>query len=121
VRQDVAAGLVSAERARSVYGVPIGQDDTATQALRTAMAAERGARPAFDFGPGRTAWEKIYGVAAEHIAAWMPSLPEGVRRHAQAAVYQHLRETGPGPYDRAATERVIRFVEEKFPRRAAAS
>ncbi len=57
VGEDVAAGLVSPERARSVYGVAIGQDAAATQALRHAMSAERGARPAFDFGPGRDAWE----------------------------------------------------------------
>jgi N-methylhydantoinase B len=117
VREDVAAGLVSPERARSVYGVAIGQDDAATQALRHAMSAERGARPAFDFGPGRDAWEGLYGAAAECIAAWLPTLPEGVRRHAQAEVYQRLQESAPGPYDSAATERAIRVVEDNLPRR----
>jgi N-methylhydantoinase B len=119
VRQDVDAGLVSAERARSVYGVALGQDDAATQALRHAMSAERGARPAFDFGPGRDAWEGQYGVAAECIAAWLPALPEGVRRHAQAGVYQRLRASGPGPYDSAATQQAIRVVEDNLPRRIA--
>jgi N-methylhydantoinase B len=117
VREDVAAGLVSPERARGVYGVAIGQDDAATQALRHAMSAERGARPAFDFGPGRDAWEGLYGAAAECIAAWLPTLPEGVRRHAQAEVYQRLQESAPGPYDSAATERAIRVVENNLPRR----
>jgi N-methylhydantoinase B len=119
VREDVAAGLVSPERARSIYGVAIGQDDAVTQALRHAMAAERGARPAFDFGPGRDAWESRYGVAAECIAAWLPTLPEGVRRHAQAEVYQRLRESAPGPYDGAATQQAIHVVEENLPRRIA--
>jgi N-methylhydantoinase B len=119
VREDVAAGLVSAERARSVYGVAIGQDDAATQALRHAMSAERGARPAFDFGPGRNAWEGRYGVAAECIAAWLPTLPEGVRRHAQAEVYQRLRDSAPGPYDSTATEQAMRVVEQNLPRRIA--
>jgi N-methylhydantoinase B len=117
VRDDVAAGLVSPERARSVYGVAIGQDAAATQALRHAMSAERGARPAFDFGPGRDAWEGQYGAAAECIAAWLPTLPEGVRRHAQAEVYQRLRDSAPGPYDSAATEQAIRVVEGNLPRR----
>jgi N-methylhydantoinase B len=120
VREDVDAGLVSPDRARTVYGVALDEDDKATQALRAAIAVERRARPQFDFGPGRTAWEEIYGVAAERIAAWLPSLPEGVRREAQAQIYQHLQETGPGPYDGAVTERVIRIVEEKLPRKTAA-
>jgi len=120
VRQDVAAGLVSPERARSIYGVAIGQGDAATPDLRKAIAAECSARPAFDFGPGRNEWEGIYGVAAEGIAAWLPTLPEGVRRHAQAEVYQHLRATGPGPYDDARTDQVIRIVEEKLVRKTAA-
>ena len=36
--------------------------------------------------------------AAERIAAWLPSLPVGLRRYAQAHAYQRLRATGPGPY-----------------------
>jgi N-methylhydantoinase B len=117
VREDVAAGLVSPERARSVYGVAIDQDDAATQALRHAMSAERSARPAFDFGPGRDAWESRYGVAAECIAEWLPTLPEGVRRHAQAEVYQRLQDSALGHYDTAATEQAIRVVEGNLPRR----
>ena len=52
------------------------------------MAAQRGAPPAFDFGPGRGAWEATYGTAAERIADWLPMLAEGMRRHAQAEVYR---------------------------------
>jgi N-methylhydantoinase B len=119
VRQDVAAGLVSPDRARAVYGVAVDEDEATTRARRAAMEAKRYARPYFDFGPGRTAWEDVYGAAAERIAAWLPTLPEGVRREAQGQIYQHLRETGPGPYDNAATEQVIRMVEEKLPRETA--
>ncbi len=118
VVQDVEAGLVSPERARSVYGVVIADGDlqeSETQALRKSMTADGGARSAFDFGPGRGAWEQTYGVAAETIAAWLPSLAEGVRRHAQAEVYQQLREAGSGPYDSAATQRAIRVVETRLP------
>jgi N-methylhydantoinase B len=118
VAQDVAAGLVSPERARTVYGVviaPSGLRAAETRTLRSAMATQRGARPAFDFGPGRSVWEAIHGVAVQRIAAWLPTLPEGVRRHAQAEVHRHLHETGPGPYDSAATEQAIRIVAEALP------
>ena len=42
---------------------------------------------------GARAW-----LAAERIAAWLPSLPVGVRRYAQAHAYQALHASGPGPY-----------------------
>jgi hypothetical protein len=109
--------LLSPERARDVYGVRPADDAAATHALRQTMAAERGARPAFDFGPGRDAWETKFGVAAETIAAWLPSLPEGVRRHAQVEVYRRLAYIGTGPYDASATHDVIRAVAAKLPKR----
>ena len=40
----------------------------------------------------------MHGLAAERIAAWLPSLPVAVRRYAQATVYRQLHEAGPGPY-----------------------
>jgi hypothetical protein len=104
-----------------VYGVAIADGDVAaseTTALRANIATQRATRPAFDFGPGRSAWEATYGVAAEHIAAWLPTLAEGVRRHAQAEVYHQLRESGPGPYDGAATEQAMQLVETKLPANA---
>ena len=82
VVNDVAAGLVTIERARTVYGVIIAQGAVQameTHACRAELAAARGALPAFDFGPGRSAWEAIYGAAAERIAAW---LPDAARRRA---------------------------------------
>jgi N-methylhydantoinase B len=118
VAQDVAAGLVSLLRARSVYGVVFadGAVQTAeTRALRSERAMSRGTLSAFDFGPGRRTWEASFGTAADRIAAWLPSLPEGVRRHAQSAVYQRLQDSGPGPHDAAATERAIGAVAATLP------
>ena len=115
---DVAAGLVTTERARAVYGVIIAQgalQTIETQACREDLAAARGILPAFDFGPGRSAWEATYGAAAERIAVWLPVLPEGVRRYAQAEVYQCLRQSGPGPYDDAATQLAIARVAAALP------
>ena len=98
VATDVAAGLVSVERARDVYGVAItagALDQAATAALRR---RPRDVSDGFDFGPARGEWERAHGVAAERIAAWLPTLPVAVRRYAQAEAYRHLHETGPGPY-----------------------
>jgi N-methylhydantoinase B len=50
VERDVAFGLVSPEKARSSYGVVVG-DAAATEAERTRQRTERGDAPAFDFGP----------------------------------------------------------------------
>jgi N-methylhydantoinase B len=99
VAADVAAGLVSPERASEVYGVRLNGagavEAAATAALR---GRKRPARDGFDFGPARTAWERVHGEAAERIAAWLPSLPVAVRRHAQGEAYRHLHGAGPGPY-----------------------
>ncbi|HYZ23403.1 MAG TPA: hydantoinase B/oxoprolinase family protein, partial [Rhodopila sp.] len=118
VAQDVAAGLVSSERARNIYGVVLGPDGirpAETQALRIELAATRGARPTFDYGPGRTAWEAAYGAAMRDVAAWLPHLPEGVRRYAQAEVYRLLQEAGPGPHGRDAAQRAIQAVSATLP------
>ena len=117
VLQDVANGLISPERARSVYGVVVsdGQADAAeTQACRAGLAGSRRELPAFDFGPGRSAWEGTYGVAAKSIAEWLPTLSEGVRRHAQGEVYRTLRGIGPGPYGQSEADQAIRIVAEKL-------
>jgi N-methylhydantoinase B len=98
VATDVAAGLVSAERAREVYGVVTANgavDAKGTAALR---ARRRNVENGFDFGPARTEWERVHGIAAERIAAWLPGLPAAVRRYAQAELYRRLHESGPGPY-----------------------
>jgi hypothetical protein len=89
---------VSPERARDVYGVAItagALDATTTEALRR---RPRNVGRDFDFGPARGEWERVHGIAAERIADWLPGLPVAARRHAQAAAYRHLHDTGPGPY-----------------------
>src|SRR6185436_17336988 len=106
----VAAGLVSPERAREVYGVAIeagAVDEAATAALRR---RPRTAAGDFDFGPARSEWERRHAEAAERIAAWLPGLPVAVRRHAQAEVYHRLHTAGPGPYRTEAIETVLSAV-----------
>jgi N-methylhydantoinase B len=99
VAADVAAGLVSVERARAVYGVALSAAGTVDAAATVALRRrKRPARDGFDFGPARSEWEKIHGEAAERIAAWLPDLPVAVRRYAQGEAYRHLHQTGPGPY-----------------------
>jgi hypothetical protein len=97
----VVAGLVSSARARDVYGVVVtdGKVETAdSQALRERLRGTRLHEDIFDLGPAREEWERLHGVAAERIAAWLPSLPAGVRRYAQVEIYRHLHMTGRGPY-----------------------
>ncbi len=98
VARDVAAGLVSCERARDVYGVAFDGDEAdlaETARLRNCQRATGD----FDFGQARGEWERVHGLAADQIAAWLPSLPVGVRRYAQMHAYQALHARGAGPYD----------------------
>jgi N-methylhydantoinase B len=110
VAQDVAAGLVSATRAREIYGVVLHDgavDAPATARLRQEFRPSEAAAGTYDFGPGRSEWERVHGLAAGLIADWLPSLPAGVRRYAQAQTYRRLHETGPGPYEAPSVQRVL--------------
>ncbi|HTW70388.1 MAG TPA: hydantoinase B/oxoprolinase family protein [Acetobacteraceae bacterium] len=110
VAADVIAGLVSSARARDTYGVALHDgvvDESATARHRDELRAARGAAPMFDFGPGRSEWERVHGTAAQLIADWLPSLPIGVRRYAQGQVYRRLHESGPGPYDAPLVQDVL--------------
>jgi N-methylhydantoinase B len=98
VARDVAAGLVSRERAGDVYGVAIDGDAVDLAATERLRNCQRAAGD-FDFGQARGEWERVHGLAADRIAAWLPSLPVGVRRYAQAHAYQALHARGAGPYD----------------------
>ncbi|HME22771.1 MAG TPA: hydantoinase B/oxoprolinase family protein [Acetobacteraceae bacterium] len=97
VARDVAAGLVSHERAREVYGVALDGDDVDREATARLRNRPR-ATADFDFGQARGEWERVHGLAADRIASWLPSLPVGVRRYAQAHAYQRLQANGCGPY-----------------------
>ena len=110
VARDVIAGLVSVARAHDLYGVVLADgavDEAATAQRREALRAGRGTPATYDFGPGRSEWERVHGTAAALIADWLPSLPLGVQRYAQARVYRHLHEAGPGPYDAAAVNNIL--------------
>jgi N-methylhydantoinase B len=118
VVRDVAAGLISGERATEVYGVVLdgdAVDEAATARLRGGQREPGG----FDFGAARSAWERVHGIAAERIAAWLPSLPVGVRRYAQAQAYQQLHGSGPGPYDADQVAAVIAGIETALQRTTA--
>jgi N-methylhydantoinase B len=113
VAADVVAGLVSLSRARDVYGVVLADgtvDEAATTRRREALRAARGPTPMFEFGPGRSEWERVHATAAELIAAWLPSLPLGVRRYAQGQVYRRLHELGPGPYEAPLVDDILSSV-----------
>jgi N-methylhydantoinase B len=97
VANDVKAGLVSRERAREIYGVALTGDEVDLPATEQLRALDH-ATQAIDFGSARSEWERVHGEAAASIAAWLPSLPAGVRRYAQSHAYQRLHAAGPGPY-----------------------
>ncbi len=121
VARDVAAGLVSITRARDVYGVVIGANGVVadeTQAARAQILSTRGPRTAFDFGAGRTAWQQRYGAAMQRVTEWLPTLPEGMRRYAQAEVYRQLQAAAPGPVDVALAEDAIAAVASTLPAHA---
>jgi N-methylhydantoinase B len=122
VAADVAAGLVSQQRARAVYGVVIGADGVRTEetrALRADLAAQSGRRPDFDYGPGRNGWEARYRAAMDRVSAWLPTLPPGMRRHAQAEVYRQLQRLPAPTVSAEAAEAAIRAVAATLPQRTA--
>jgi N-methylhydantoinase B len=113
VAGDVAAGLVSVARAEATYGVVLHEgavDAAATAGLRQDLAAAGAPKGSYDFGPGRSEWERVHGVAAGLIADRLPGISAGLRRHVQAQVYRRLHETGPGPYHAPDVERVLADV-----------
>jgi N-methylhydantoinase B len=109
VARDVAAGLVSRERARAVYGVALSGDAVDGEATAVLRRASREAA-AFDFGAARSEWERVHRVASERIADWLPTLAPGVRRYAQAQVYRRLKDLGAGPYEEAEVAEVIEVL-----------
>ncbi|HEY1794726.1 MAG TPA: hydantoinase B/oxoprolinase family protein [Stellaceae bacterium] len=116
VEADVANGLVSEERARSIYGVVPG-NAAATVTLR---ATARKSGDAFDFGGAREKWEHVHGAAAERIGGFLPTLPAAVRRYAQTEIYRRLHETGPGPYQGETIDAALAAVGAELGQRTEA-
>src|SRR5215207_468536 len=111
VMADIAAGLVSPERAREVYGVALANGAVDVEATAALRGRPRPVAPQFDFGPARSEWERVHGEAAERIAVWLPTLPVAVRRYAQAEAYRHLHQAGPGPYRADAISAALSAVD----------
>jgi N-methylhydantoinase B len=117
VLRDVEDGLVSAERARSVYAVAFADgavDTDATGKLRRAKATAVNGTVDFDFGPGRTAWVETYGAASERIATWLRSLQPNDRMYGKAQAYRRLEAIGEGPWSPAAVESVLQDLARTF-------
>lgn len=109
VLRDVLDGLVSRDRARSVYGVVITDGTIDTAATAALRAAPRATPAAFDYGPARTEWESKFGPAADAIRAWQWTLPQGLRHYARKKAHGILKSR-PGPYDDAAVQAAIAQV-----------
>jgi N-methylhydantoinase B len=60
VLRDVSAGFVSAEAARSEYGVVLEAGRLDAEATKGLRAAPRPAPPVYDLGPERTAWDRVF-------------------------------------------------------------
>lgn len=110
VAADVKNDLISLERARTVYGAVVGTDgsidEAASQDLRRKLRATE-TENAFDLGAGRRGWERRYGAAPMLLAQRLGELPPGLRRPAQAQVYQELDALGEGPHDDARVGQVV--------------
>jgi N-methylhydantoinase B len=118
VRRDVLDGLVSRERARSVYGVVLcGSeiDVTATAALRTGLPAHPG--DAVDFGSGRRDWEAAWGPAAEAIGDWLARLPARLRPAAKTTAWSEVKaRQAAGGWDRVQLAALLASLEPRFMR-----
>ncbi|MGE5203818.1 MAG: hydantoinase B/oxoprolinase family protein, partial [Acidobacteriota bacterium] len=114
VRRDVLDGLVSRERARSVYGVVL--DGAMVDAAATArVRADLGrAQPGIDLGPGRTDWEREWGHAAADVTAWLATLPPKLRGAAKEAAWIRLRARISGDWDAGALRALLKELTIDF-------
>jgi N-methylhydantoinase B len=117
VQRDVRDGLVSRKRARTVYGVVFGADlqvdAKATAALRrkAVVAVKPGV---FDLGPGRTAWERDWGVAYEAISDWIQDFPSIVRREAQERAFHAVRQRLRPACTRSQTLKLLKELSHEW-------
>ena len=114
VLADVAAGLVSADRAREAYAVVIDGDrvdETATAALRAAQRARKlgeaarrtrtlaiGAAVQFDFGPARREHERRWPPELQDaFIALLMSLPAPYRAYVRRTLHARAAALAAGP------------------------
>ncbi len=93
VLRDVVAGFVSVEAAGRDYGVVIraGAVDTAATQERRALRPDR---PAFDFGPERAAWERVFDDKTLcALSETLLKLPATIRAQTRRAL---IEEAVPG-------------------------
>jgi N-methylhydantoinase B len=94
VARDVALGYVGSEAAFRDYGAVIGDaglDEAASEARRRALRAERGPRPAFDFGPERDAWERVFDdPSMMRINALLMRLGPNVRSQRRRQLFERV-------------------------------
>jgi N-methylhydantoinase B len=95
VLNDVRNELVHLESARADYGVVITNDcvnEEATEALRAQLRAQRGAElPAFDFGPERDEFERVWTPALQDaILSETMALPTTMRNFLRTRLFARL-------------------------------
>ena len=105
-RMTLRRGSCRASVHASVYGVVLNGDAVDAPETARLRAGDRQTGE-IDFGDARREWERMHGIAAESVADWLPTLPVGVRRYAQAHVYEQLHASGPGPYDASQVARSL--------------
>lgn len=87
VLRDVQSGLVDAEVARDTYCVVTNAERLDLEATRDCRARNRQDAPAFDFGPERTAWERIFDdETATEFALRLQQLPATSRQATRQAI-----------------------------------
>ena len=95
VLEDVIAGVVSPEAARTVYGVAItgsAIDASETKALRSASTSSE---QLFSFGGERGQLEKLWpSVIRAHLAKKIMQTPQGLRSHLLTPLLGRLNDTG---------------------------
>lgn len=113
VLRDVQDGLVSRERARSVYAVAI--DGDAIDAAETARLRGHPKRAdGIDLGPGRTAWEREWGKAVGAVTAWLATLPPKLRGPGKTAAWARLQRRPATEWSEAALRDELRALSDEF-------
>ncbi len=106
VLRDVEDGFVSAEKARSVYGIVLGSgggiDEEASQALRRELSAGQGAPERFSFGEVREEYERRWPDALQlMVNEATEGIPPAIREHVRAELIEFVEKNGE------------KFVEER--------